>query len=44
MFLFRLKMKEECHVETDALHEKDKFKKITLSPDSTDIMSDFLDK
>ena len=37
-------MKRDSSLEMKELNEEDKFKKISYSPDSTDIMSDFSDK
>ncbi len=37
-------MKEKGYMDIEELYEEDKFKKIEFFPDSTDVMSDFLDK
>ena len=46
MFLFVLQMKEDDYIDLEVgkLCEEDKFKKIKISHDSTDAMSEFLDK
>ena len=44
MFLYYLKMEEKDYIEIDELCKEDKFKKIKVSHDSTDVMSDFSDK
>jgi len=37
-------MKNGEHKEIDKLDDEDKFKNFKVSPDSTDLMSDFSDK
>ena len=42
--MFLLRMRENSSAEMEMWSAKDKFKKIEINPDSTDLMSEFLDK